>query len=36
MSPSTVEVGTELPALELRFTRADLVRYAGASAHRPG
>lgn len=25
------EVGTELPPLELTFTRADLVRYAGAS-----
>ena len=28
---ASVEVGTELPPLELRFTRADLVRYAGAS-----
>lgn len=28
---ATVEVGTELPPLELTFTRADLVRYAGAS-----
>ena len=27
----TVEKGTELPPLELRVTRADLVRYAGAS-----
>ena len=27
----TVEVGTELPALSVRLTRADLVRYAGAS-----
>ena len=27
----SVEAGTELPPLELRFTRADLVRYAGAS-----
>lgn len=27
----SVEVGTALPPLELRFTRADLVRYAGAS-----
>ena len=27
----TVERGTELPPLELRVTRADLVRYAGAS-----
>lgn len=26
-----VEVGTELPPLSLRVTRADLVRYAGAS-----
>lgn len=26
-----VEKGTELPSLELRVTRADLVRYAGAS-----
>ena len=26
-----VEKGTELPPLELRVTRADLVRYAGAS-----
>lgn len=26
-----VEVGTELPALTVRFTRATLVRYAGAS-----
>ncbi|MFV0451472.1 MAG: MaoC/PaaZ C-terminal domain-containing protein [Propioniciclava sp.] len=31
MSLSTVEIGQELPALALRFTRADLVRYAGAS-----
>jgi acyl dehydratase len=28
---SAVEKGTELPPLELRVTRADLVRYAGAS-----
>ncbi|MGD9531061.1 MaoC/PaaZ C-terminal domain-containing protein [Pseudonocardia sp.] len=28
---STVEVGTELPPLSLHVTRADLVRYAGAS-----
>lgn len=28
---SDVEKGTELPPLELRVTRADLVRYAGAS-----
>jgi acyl dehydratase len=27
----SVEKGTELPPLELRLTRADLVRYAGAS-----
>ena len=27
----TVEVGTELPALSVRFKRDDLVRYAGAS-----
>ena len=27
----SVEVGTELPELVLRVTRADLVRYAGAS-----
>jgi len=27
----TPEVGQELPALTLTFTRADLVRYAGAS-----
>lgn len=27
----TVVAGTELPPLELRLTRADLVRYAGAS-----
>jgi acyl dehydratase len=26
-----IEKGTELPPLELRVTRADLVRYAGAS-----
>jgi acyl dehydratase len=30
-SPSAVEVGTVLPPLTVRFTRADLVRYAGAS-----
>ena len=29
--PSGVEVGTELPPLTVRFTRTDLVRYAGAS-----
>ena len=28
---TTVEKGTELPPLSLRVTRADLVRYAGAS-----
>lgn len=28
---SAVEPGTELPPLSLRVTRADLVRYAGAS-----
>ena len=28
---SAVEKGTELPPLSLRITRADLVRYAGAS-----
>jgi acyl dehydratase len=27
----SIEKGTELPPLELRVTRADLVRYAGAS-----
>lgn len=27
----SVEVGQELPPLEIRFTRGDLVRYAGAS-----
>ncbi len=27
----SIEKGTELPSLELRVTRADLVRYAGAS-----
>ena len=32
----TVEKGTELPPLEVRVTRADLVRYAGASGdHNP-
>ncbi len=33
MSPSydAVETGHELPALTLRLTRADLIRYAGAS-----
>ena len=30
-APSNVEVGLELPSLELAFTRTDLVRYAGAS-----
>lgn len=29
--PVSVEVGAELPPLRVRFTRADLVRYAGAS-----
>ena len=29
--PSGIEVGTELPPLTVRFTRTDLVRYAGAS-----
>jgi acyl dehydratase len=29
--PSDVAVGTELPELVVRVTRADLVRYAGAS-----
>ncbi len=28
---AAAEVGTELPPLEIVFTRADLVRYAGAS-----
>lgn len=32
----TVEKGTELPPLDVRVTRADLVRYAGASGdHNP-
>jgi acyl dehydratase len=32
VSPAdNVEVGTELPSLTVRLTRADLVRYAGAS-----
>ena len=31
MSLHDVEVGTELPALTLRYTREDLIRYAGAS-----
>ena len=31
MSAPTAEVGTALPALTVRLTRADLVRYAGAS-----
>ncbi len=30
-APSDVAVGTELPELVVRVTRADLVRYAGAS-----
>jgi acyl dehydratase len=29
--PTGVEVGTELPPLTVRFSRTDLVRYAGAS-----
>ena len=31
MNAGGVEVGTELPAQTFRVTRADLVRYAGAS-----
>jgi acyl dehydratase len=31
LKASEVAVGTELPPLTLRITRADLVRYAGAS-----
>lgn len=31
VTTGSVEKGTELPPLELRVTRADLVRYAGAS-----
>ena len=31
MSPLDAAVGDELPPLEVRVTRADLVRYAGAS-----
>jgi len=31
VSEPAVEVGTELPELVVRITRADLVRYAGAS-----
>ena len=31
VSYDDVEVGTELPALEVRIRRSDLVRYAGAS-----
>jgi acyl dehydratase len=30
-TPTAVEVGTELPAQTFMITRADLVRYAGAS-----
>ncbi|HEY0813814.1 MAG TPA: MaoC family dehydratase [Pseudonocardia sp.] len=30
-APSPVEKGTQLPPLAVRVTRADLVRYAGAS-----
>lgn len=31
MTSSAFTVGTELPSITQRFTRADLVRYAGAS-----
>lgn len=31
MTAHVFEVGTELPSITVRFTRADLVRYAGAS-----
>jgi acyl dehydratase len=31
LDPATVEVGTALPPLTVHVTRADLVRYAGAS-----
>ncbi len=31
LSWDTVEVGTELPGIDVTLTRADLVRYAGAS-----
>ena len=31
MNGAEIEVGTALPPLTVRFTRADLVRYAGAS-----
>lgn len=31
MSPRQVSVGDALPSLEVRLTRADVVRYAGAS-----
>ncbi|MFV0406684.1 MAG: MaoC/PaaZ C-terminal domain-containing protein [Propioniciclava sp.] len=31
MTPVEVAVGLELPSLQIRFTRGDLVRYAGAS-----
>lgn len=31
VSAGTVSAGQELPSVRLRFTRADLVRYAGAS-----
>ncbi|NMI00943.1 MaoC family dehydratase [Pseudonocardia acidicola] len=31
VDPAKVAVGDQLPALDLRVTRADLVRYAGAS-----
>ena len=31
MTAADFTVGTELPSLTVHFTRADLVRYAGAS-----
>jgi acyl dehydratase len=31
MAEAALEAGTELPAREFRVTRADLIRYAGAS-----
>jgi len=31
MTAPQFDVGTELPSITVRFTRADLVRYAGAS-----
>ena len=30
-APADVEVGTELPALRVRVSRSDLIRYAGAT-----